>query len=136
MTEVLSPYKVFVIVDRQFGEQLSLLAPGIPVWIVDTPTNKIVAQRLWKERPNDNSLTGITTFNDSESASPEDLVIWHLDVIDLHHGRNSADPPYTIIEVCGARLTDRIKAELSEYGFNEFEPGLSGFRAVRPFPVT
>jgi len=63
MANVFSPYKVSVVVDREFGEQLATLAPGVPVWIVDTPTNKAVAKRLWKERPHDNSLTGITTFN-------------------------------------------------------------------------
>ena len=33
-------YKVFVVVDREFGEKLSELEKGVPVWIVDTPTNK------------------------------------------------------------------------------------------------
>jgi len=36
------PYKVFVVVDREFGGKLSGLEQGVPVWIVDTPTNKPV----------------------------------------------------------------------------------------------
>jgi len=39
MAKVFSPYKVFVVVDREFGEQLATLTPGLPVWIVDTPIN-------------------------------------------------------------------------------------------------
>jgi len=40
-----------------------------------------------------------------------------LDKIDVHRGSHSANPPYTIPEVLGAPLSDRIKAELSQYGF-------------------
>jgi hypothetical protein len=135
MAKVFSPYKVSVVVDREFGEQLARLTPGAPVWIVDTPINKPVAQRLWREQPQNDSLTGITTFDFSNSASPEDIVASMLGAIDLHHGHYSADPPYTVIEVFGARLTDKLKAELSEYGFSEFEPGSTGFRAIRPLPA-
>jgi hypothetical protein len=30
-------YKVYVVVDREFGEKLLKLVEGTPVWIVDTP---------------------------------------------------------------------------------------------------
>ena len=135
MAKVFSPYKVCVVVDREFGEQLATLTPGVPVWIVDTPINKPVAQRIWRQHSQNDSLTGITTFDASNSASSEDIVASMLDTIDLHHGPCSADPPYTVIEVLGARLTDELKADLSEYGFSEFEPGSSGFRAIRPLPT-
>jgi hypothetical protein len=55
-----------------------------------------------------------------------------LDKIDLHHGSYSANPPYAILEVLGAPLSDRIKAQLSQYGFDEFHPSAAGFRAVQP----
>jgi hypothetical protein len=129
-----TPYKVFVVVDRNFGGRLAALPQGVPVWIVDTPTNKPVAQLLWRDR-NGNHLTGITTFDDSDSSSPEDLLVGHLGTIDLHHGSYSADPPYTQLEVLGAPLTERIKAELSEYGFNEFHIDSEGFRCSRPVPT-
>jgi hypothetical protein len=105
------------------------------VWIVDSPTNKAVAKRLWKERPHENSLTGITTFGFSESATPEDIAVSMLDTIELHHGRHSADPPYTVIEVLGVVLSENVKIGFSEYGFNEFYPTSAGFNATRPLPV-
>jgi hypothetical protein len=135
MAKVFSPYKVSVVVDREFGEQLARLTPGEPVWIVDTPVNKPVAQRLWTEQPQSSSLTGITTFDASHSTSPEDIVASMLGAIDLHHGVYSAGPPFTVIEIFGARLTDKLKAELFEYGFSEFEPSSTGFRAIRPLPA-
>jgi hypothetical protein len=111
-----------------------LSASGVPVWVVGTPFNRAVAQRLWKERPQENHLTGITSFNDVESSFPEDLLLSELDTIDLHHGSHSADPPYTILEVFGTPLNDRINAELSQYGFKEFHTDAAGFCAVRPVP--
>ena len=104
------PYRVCIVVDRNFGERLAELARGVPVWIVDTPSNKAVAQRLWKERPNESHLTGITTFDDTESSSADELLIAELDSIDLHHGVHSATTPYTELEVLGARLTDTAQA--------------------------
>lgn len=129
------PYKVFVVVDREFGEKLAELERGVPVWIVDTPTNKPVAQRFWNERPDESHLTGITTFNDLNSLSPEDMFLGHLDTIELHHGSCSVDPPYTVIEVLGMPLTDKAKSQLSECGFNEFHITSTGFKASRLKPL-
>jgi len=93
-----------------------------------------VAQGLWKTQSQNDSLTGITTFDASNSASPVDIVASMLGTIDLHHGICSADPPYAVIEVFGAPLNDKLKAQLSEYGFDELQAGFKGFRATRPLP--
>jgi hypothetical protein len=111
---------------------LAKLPAGVPVWILDTPINRDVAQRLWKDRPQESHLTGITTFEDSGYSSGEDLLVPKLDTIDLHHGSHSANPPYTVLEVLGTPLNDRIKAELSQYGFDEFHSNSVGFCAIRP----
>ena len=128
------PYKVYVVVDREFGEELAKLAPGVPVWIVDTPVNRAVANRLRDERQEENHVTGITTFKDFDRSSAEDILLSELNTIDLHHGSHSANPPYTILEVFGTPLNSRIKAELSQYGFDEFQPKSAGFCALRPLP--
>jgi hypothetical protein len=67
-----------------------------------------------------------------KTSSAEDLLVSVLDAIDLHHGSYSAIPPYAIIEVLGASLSNSIKTELSQYGFDEFHPNSAGFCAVRP----
>jgi hypothetical protein len=127
-------YKVYVVVERGFGEQLAELERGVPVWIVDTHANKAVAERLWSERPAESHLTGITTFNGLPSESAEDLLLGRLDVIDLHHRPHSANPPYTVVEVFGAALSTRVKIALAEYGFDEFGEKSNGFTAIRPMP--
>jgi hypothetical protein len=128
---VASPYKVYVIVDRQFGERLNELERDVPVWIVESPDNKPVVKRLWQSRPHESHLNGITSFADSESSSPEELFLEELDMIDLHHGAHSADPPYTVLQVLGVPLTTRIKEELAKYGFHEFQNDVVGFVAKR-----
>jgi len=102
------------------------------MWIVDTPTNKPVAQRFWNEHPDEDHLTGIATFNDLNSLSPEEMLQGHLDTIELHHGSYSADPPYTLIEVFGTQLMANVKNVMSEHGFNEFHVTSTGFTASRP----
>jgi hypothetical protein len=124
-------YKVYVVVDRDFGERLNTLETGVPVWMVDTPTNKTAAQRRWQELPEPNHLTGVTTFSDIDSASSIELLLAEIDTIDLHHGTYSADPPYTILEVIGSRLTGEIKEALAVYGFDEFKESETGFCATR-----
>jgi len=126
------PYKVYVVVDREFGEKLGGIEQGAPVWVVDTPANKAVVQRSWNEHPNEDHLTGITTFNDLSSLSPEQMLLGKLDAIELHHGSYSADPPYSVIEVFGTQLTANAKKVLSEYGFSVFQVTAAGFTASSP----
>lgn len=127
-----APYSVSVVLDRAFGTRLSeLLALG-PVWIVDSPVNRAVAKDLWAQFPTRNQLDGVTTFKASETDSPEEMLIENLDVIDLHHGFHSADPPYTVLEVIGAAFTARIEVALAGFGFDSFPITSDGFRAIRP----
>jgi hypothetical protein len=125
-------YRVFVVLDREYGERLFELARGGPVWIVDTPQNRAVAQSLWTSSPKLNHLEGVTTFKASQDCSNEETLINELDAIDLHHGSYSADPPYTVLEVIGARLSNKLENELSRFGFNQFHATTEGFGAVRP----
>src|ERR1700722_215256 len=87
------------------------------LWI--PPRISLTVEQQWKKRGT-NHLTGVTAFTASSSDSPEDSRVSELEDIDLHHGWYSSNPPYTIIEVIGATLSERIKAELALYGFNDF----------------
>ena len=100
------PHKVYVIVDRNFGERLAALPEATAVWIVDTSANKPVAQRLWEERT-PNYPVGITTFLFDLTSSPEAIFVSELDTIELHH------PGHTQFEVFGARLDEQVKTELT-----------------------
>lgn len=127
-------HRVFVVLDREYGQHLAELAERGPVWIVDSPGNRTVAQQIWAAHPNRSHLAGVTTFKVPDGASSEDTLINEMDTIDLHHGIDSANPPYTILDVIGTEVTPRLKAELGEFGFDDFQPTAQGFRAVRPIP--
>jgi hypothetical protein len=128
------PYRVFVVVDRDYGQHLTALAETGPVWIADTPVNRCAAEAIWVAHPNRRHLESVTTFKVLDGTSSEDMLINELDTIDLHHGTYSANPPYTVLDVIGTPITARLKAELGEYGFDDFQETAQGFRAVRPIP--
>lgn len=132
MTE---PYRVLVVVDRDYGQRLAELDQSGPVWIVDTPANRTAAQQIWAADPNRSHLEGVTTFKFREESSSEDILINELDTIDLHHGTHSATQPYTVLHVIGTAITGRLKAELAQFGFDDFQEAPQGFRAVRPMPT-
>jgi hypothetical protein len=127
-------YRVSVVVDREYGERLSELARTGPVWIVDTPNNRAAAQKIWAVDNSRSHLDGVTTFKTGNDCSCEDTLINELDTIDLHHGTYSANPPYTVLDVVGAVMSERLKTELAKFGFDEFEATAEGFCAVRPLP--
>lgn len=131
MTE---PYRVFVVLDREYGQRLAELAETGPVWIVDTPENRTVAQQIGAAQPKRSHLECITTFKFPDGRSSEDILINELDTIDLHHGLYSANPPYTVIEVIGTGVSEKVRNSLAEFGFDQFEPMPHGFRAIRPLP--
>src|SRR4051812_24694841 len=101
-------YRVFVVLDRDYGERVSDLTQAGPVWIVDTPSNRAAAQRFWADNPNSFDLDGVTTFKFAEDSSPEDVLIDEVDTIDLHHGVHSANPPYMVIEAIGASINEKL----------------------------
>jgi hypothetical protein len=122
---------VFVVLDPAYGGKLAELARAGPVWIVDTPPNRSAAESYWGANPDRTHLDGITTFKFPANSSPEEILDNELDVIDLHHGVYSASPPYAVIEVIGARLSETVRSKLSEFGFGKFEMTSGGFRAAR-----
>ena len=127
-----APYCVFVVLDGEYGTRLSELIMKGPIWIVDTPTNRAAAEIFWAASLDRKQSDGVTLFKSKNIGFPETILLANLYTIDLHHNSYSADPPYTVLEVIGTSLSEKIKTELSEYGFNEFFTTSEGFRAERP----
>jgi hypothetical protein len=125
-------YRVIIVLDREYGERLSQLAA--PIWIVDTPQNRAAAEKRWAADSNRRHLDGVTTFKTMNDLTPEDVLIGELDPIDCHHGIYSANPPYTMVEVIGTSISDRLRRKLSQFGFNQFDSTPQGFYATRPLP--
>jgi hypothetical protein len=130
------PYKVIVVVDPDFGERLADLPPGVPVWVMDTETNRSVTHRLRKERPAKTHLDGITTFRGGSASGPDEVLINEFSTIDLHHGPYSADPPYSELEIYGVSATPVVRSALEHIGFEVTASTDTGFQAVRRTPIS
>jgi hypothetical protein len=128
------PYTISVVLNREYGAGLRELLDNGPVWAIDSPANREVAQAFWTEFPCRDHLDGLTIFRVRDNSTPEQTLIAQLDTIDMHHGIYSADPPHTVICVIGAALTATVRAAVSNYGFDSFIATNEGFRAVRPLP--
>src|SRR5206468_309774 len=84
------PHAVALVVDPEFGERLLDLSRRIHVWALDTPTNRTVAQRVWREVAGTHSLeNGITTFKGSPDAAADEIVGHQLSAVARNVGRHS-----------------------------------------------
>jgi len=128
--DIVRPATVFVVVNPDYGTRLAQLPRDEPVWILDTPVNRIAAEELWVSTQAEVRSRDVTLFK-STAPSAEDHVINHLDTIDLHHGVYSANPPYSAFEIIGAELTDRLRTELALFGLTEITINERGFRSGR-----
>ena len=120
---------VSVILDPEFGSRLEQVAARGAVWIVDSPHNRTATKKHWADYPDHDHLEGVTLFQASRSLTPEEILIVHVDTIDLHHGPYSANPPYRILDVFGVAFTPAVEATLRAFDFIEFQDIQDGFRA-------
>lgn len=129
-------YRVHVVVDPHYGERIRDLPAAEPTWIVDSPDNHPVFASMWKDRPEVDHLTGITSFKYNSETAPDDWLIGILSPVDLHHGEYSHDPPHTVLNVIGVEWSEKIQEELSRFGFDDHEETRQGFVTRRKLDVT
>ena len=110
-----------VVVDPCFGERLAALPSEEPVWIVQSPLNTPVAQRLWQE-----GWGALTCFQPGGEASGESDLIQMLGTIDLHHGVSDSS-----LEVIGCLPSERVRAALAEFDLTVISVISEGFFAKR-----
>jgi hypothetical protein len=119
---------VAIVVDPEFGDRLLSLATQMPVWIADTPANRLSAESV---RSNDAShQTNVTTFVVT-GGDASDWCRMILPQVDLHHGKYSQSPPYRALEVFGAQASADLRRVFSKYGFTISAERSDGFRALR-----
>jgi hypothetical protein len=129
-----APYSVSVVLDRNYGHRLRDPLKTGPVWAVDSEVNRKYALDIWAEKPDISHLQGLTLFKVADDTSPEDMLIGEMWTIDLHHGVDSADPPFTIIRVFGCSMTSEVQEALKSFDFELFTETGTGFEATRPLP--
>jgi hypothetical protein len=123
-------YRVTVVVDTQFGDRLRDISVEEPVWIADSAENHLVIKELWDERKA-KYPSGITSFKFDAKATSEDWLLSLIADIDLHHGNFSHNPPWSILNVIGARWSQRVAEELAQFGFTQHVETKLGFEATK-----
>lgn len=127
--------RILVVLDPDYGARLLDLPEGQPAWVLESPVNMPVIEERYLAARDDDYLTGISTmlssFNVGETREEQFLDHW-LGTIDQHHNADSTDLPYTVLDVVGVPLSQRIrKVLMSEFGFETCEPTETGFVATR-----
>ena len=121
---------ITVIVAPGFAVELEQIADARHVWALQLPEyERVVRKHRSTEREHDLE-SGVTVFNGGEP-SPEAEFIAIFATIEEHHGAYSHAPALSEIEVLGAQPTFEVRAELSEYGFDDVSPSQRGFAARR-----
>ena len=113
--------RIALVLVPDFSASLKKLAFRMPVWILETPANRVAAQETWhmaEEWPQ----VDVTVFNGVPNKKEE----WaaQIGMIDLHKRIST-------LEVIGSEMTLPARAALTDLGFDRFETTSDGFRAKR-----
>ena len=105
----------------------------MPIWAVDSPQNRAIANRSWQERGSADAFQGITVFTVKDFGTAEANCAGILSDVDLHHGIQYSGGNLTEIHVIGARPDEVLRSELSRFGLALIEHTADGFiaRAAR-----
>lgn len=128
---------VALIVDPDFSARIQEVVARVGhTWVVATPANVAVAEQIWRasNSPGLNMEGGVTTFT-QYGVDRESWCDAILDSVDEHHNSYSGDPGYSILEVYGIALTNRLQSVLAELGFSVFTSMDYGFCARKLQPA-
>lgn len=128
MTERIN--RVLLVLDRDYDGELSSVPANTHVWLIDSPANRNTAS-AYRALHGASVETGATTFKAADDDPASETCLKVLDDIDLHHCQYSSDPPYSVLEVIGSRLTRSVELAIKALGFSKFERTVDGFRATR-----
>ncbi len=111
------PIKVTLVMDASFGESLAELDQ--PLWVCDSPINRVAAERLWS-RPNQD-VTVFKRVGASEVEAFDDV----LPALVEHH------PGLVAIAVVGGVASAAVRTPFARLGPGEFIESAWGFTFVR-----
>lgn len=115
---------VALVLDHDFGAKLENLAFRVPVWIVETPRNRVVAEDAWR-RATEWPHISVTLFRAPPNQPMKADWASLLEIIELH------EPSIETVEVFGSPLTLPARAAFDDAGFVRLDETETGFRARR-----
>jgi len=117
--------RVALVVEPE-NPQLDSMATTMPVWAVESPSNRSVAERFWNKFPNANQRDiGLTLFRTNDLNARYDNFVGVLDTLEEHHWGLRQ------LYVFGIELTGQVQADLQILGFSGYSPAPHGFVATK-----
>jgi hypothetical protein len=117
--------RVALVVEPE-NPQLDSMATTMPVWAVESPSNRSVAERFWSRFPNANQTdVGLTLFQTRDLNSRYDNFVGVLDTLEEHHWGLRQ------LYVFGIELTAQVQDDLQVLGFTAYSPTEQGFVATK-----
>jgi hypothetical protein len=108
------------------NRELDSMATTMPVWAVESPSNRSVAERFWNKFPSANQRdVGFTLFRTADINAPYDNFVGVLDTLGEHHWGLRQ------LYVFGLELTEQAQADLQVLGFDAYTPTTHGFVAMK-----
>jgi hypothetical protein len=120
---------VMVLVDPLSDSITLESATGAAVWVVDTPANRVVVERLWKA--GGLARDSITLYRSPNPGDAEVNLAAAIALIEMHHGHYAARPSYRELRICGLQPSDKARQLLNQYGLSTIQRTADGFIALK-----
>ena len=116
-----------LIVDPEYGERMQGLVERMPIWALNSTTNRAAAEWLWEKE--ERTRKRITLFDVPDYPLDTQDFIGVLASIDGELNKHGA-APLRDLEVIGMELFPDLNGALLEFGFQNVERTVGGFKAV------
>jgi len=118
---------VALVVDPEYGERLQGLVERMPIWALNSTSNRAATEWLWEKDPE--TRRRITLFDVPDFPVDTQEFIGIVASIDSQRTKHS-QPPVRDVEVIGMEVYPDLNGALLEFGFQTVEPTVSGFKAL------
>ncbi len=121
--------EIVIVLDPELDEgSLWTILSRFPVWAVDSPHNRKIAEQYWPSSSAPMTERGISLFSVENNAAREHNLGVSLELVDDHHNEWAASPAYNAVRVVGIDVTPQVLRTCEEFGFSRIEPTPDGFR--------
>ena len=121
--------RVSLVLDPMFGGEGVSLRGLVPMWIIDSPQNRLVVEKIRKAGlPEESDVTTFQTRKGESLVMACERIVLSLDD---HYNEHSQTPGYTELNVIGVSLGDVSLRPFLELNFDEFARTTTGFTAKK-----
>ncbi|MBZ5647175.1 MAG: hypothetical protein LAN37_08145 [Acidobacteriia bacterium] len=118
---------VALVVDPEYGERLQGLVERMPIWALNSTTNRAATEWIWEKDPETHRR--ITLFDVPDFPVDTQEFIGIVASIDAQRTKH-LQPPMRDLEVIGMGVYPDLNGALLEFGFQSVETTVSGFKAL------